>query len=566
MSQLTLGVTLDDWSSPRPDAAAVAAGAPFLPRTMVEEDDTLLSAVQLSESVEVVRLTPLEQLATLGTCELLRASRATDASTVEQMEPFVHQALATPQAWAVQTVALRTKARLESSKKRRRHQSLMQLQALVDDLVGPAGGAKDTILSRHIGVEGEADEGGKASAAAPEAPEAVASARLACFWASSLAPIWTLQAELARTMASLGLLGEATKLFEQLELWEEFVAAMVAMNQRAQAEAVVRQRLETAPTPTMWCYLGDLTDETCHYERAWALSEGKCARAKLSLGAAAVKGERWAEGRSHLLDALGVKAHYAEASFCAGVCSLKLEDAAAAMSDFRKVVALDPSHFQAWSNLGVLFNRDGQKREALYAFREACRLRGDQWQLWQQQAATAIELGCFELALFACTKASETGGPPSVQAASIIVQAVAKDLRTAEGSRAGRLLPRARALCEANCAKEPDVNAHWEVRLHLERECGTRADLRQALKEQVAALENSTLWETDVKALDEFSEAVAQLVELQLECGEAGEFKAAKSLVTRTLYAARAKLEASAGCDSLKMLAARLARHDEDDD
>ena len=59
---------------------------------------------------------------------------------------------------------------------------------------------------------------------------------------------------------------------------------------------------------------------------------------------------------------------------------------------------------------------------------------------------------------------------------------------------------------------------------------------------------------------------MAQLVELQLECGEADEFKQAKALVTRVLYAARAKLEASQGCDSLKMLMTRITRHDDDDD
>ena len=96
----------------------------------------------------------------------------------------------------------------------------------------------------------------------------------------------------------------------------------------------------------MWCYLSDLTNEPEHLTTAWDLSEGRCARAKLSLGALQMKAEAWAEAREHLRAALEVKPHYVEAAFCCGVCALKLEDNAAALSDFRRVVGLDPTHFQ----------------------------------------------------------------------------------------------------------------------------------------------------------------------------------------------------------------------------
>lgn len=56
---------------------------------------------------------------------------------------------------------------------------------------------------------------------------------MAAFWSVTLAPSWHLRAELARTMAALGLITEATSMFESLELWDEFVAAMLATNQKA---------------------------------------------------------------------------------------------------------------------------------------------------------------------------------------------------------------------------------------------------------------------------------------------------------------------------------------------
>lgn len=100
--------------------------------------------------------------------------------------------------------------------------------------------------------------------------------RMSLFWAVNLQPSWQLRAELARTMAALGLVGEATAMFESLQLWEEYVAAMVAMGQKGRAEELVRGRVATEPTAVMLCYLADLTGEGEHYKAAWELSGGRC--------------------------------------------------------------------------------------------------------------------------------------------------------------------------------------------------------------------------------------------------------------------------------------------------
>lgn len=49
----------------------------------------------------------------------------------------------------------------------------------------------------------------------------MAAARLHGYWATAILPSWQLGAELARTLAALGLLAEAQQLFEALELWDE---------------------------------------------------------------------------------------------------------------------------------------------------------------------------------------------------------------------------------------------------------------------------------------------------------------------------------------------------------
>jgi hypothetical protein len=278
-----------------------------------------------------------------------------------------------------------------------------------------------------------------------------------------------------------------------------------------------------------------------------------------------MKSERWIEARAHLSDALLVKPHYAEANYCCGVCALKLKDNASAMTDFRRVVGLDPTHYQAWSNLGVLFSQDKQLKEALFAFREACRLRGDSWQLWQQQAVVAVELGRFDQALFASLRGMQTGGEPQGPVCSLVAQAVAKDVRGAEGSSARRLLPRLRELLDLNCARQPSELRHWEVRIYVERECGTRDEVGGVLKAEVRALRETTEWTTDAPTLEAFSEVVAQLVEHHMQGGDADQIRAVAALVEDVLHLATEKLAASPGCEALRMLQTSLRRHMDDD-
>jgi hypothetical protein len=196
----------------------------------------------------------------------------------------------------------------------------------------------------------------------------------------------------------------------------------------------------------MWMHLGDLTGEIEHYEHAWTLSKQHLARAKLKLGSNAMRLEQWEEARTHLSDALGARSHYAEAWYCRAVCSLKLDALDTALADMRKVITLDPTHYQAWSSLGGLFARQKMKREALYAFRQACALRSDNWQLWQHAALAALDVGLFEESIFSAGRSLSLNGPPAPQISSLISQAVAKDIKGTDGRCARRSCPR-RASC-----------------------------------------------------------------------------------------------------------------------
>lgn len=593
-----------------------------VPGCVIEEDDTLLQTPELvdvtdagsnvtaaassgaktkaaAQELPSGALRPLEQQAILLEAEYIQASRPAHESTVEEMEPYVSTALRLPRRWAISTQALRIKARHESRQKRRQHQSLMQLEALVDDVRPPAADEQGSILSRHIGeLEGNAaaaaaaqqQEAGQEEARSAEQPDAPTSnaaeialaaraaqeapmrgsrlaARLRGFWGVMVSPRWLLGAELARALAALGLLNEAAKLFEQHAMWEECASAMTIIGQAGAAEAMVREQIDKAPTAGLWVHLGDLSkDEQC-YHTAWEVSKGRCAQAKLKLGSCCIQRQEWAEARAHLQAALGVKQHYAEAWYCCAVCLLKLEDADGALSEMRRVIAIDPTHHQAWSALGGIFAKKRMKREALLAFREACKLQSHNADLWMHAALAALDLGHFHEAIYASKLSIDFGGAPAPQISSLLSQAVAKDLKDeGDGRRTRLLLDRCRVLLKASTGRAPIHAVHWEARLHLEEKCGDDdgASVREVLAEQLEAYKKYMSWKTDNADLEQVAEVAAQLVEKQLDSGDLELFRAAKVMVDKLLYEASEKLAASPGCEQLRMLMSRIQRHDDD--
>jgi hypothetical protein len=90
---------------------------------------------------------------------------------------------------------------------------------------------------------------------------------------------------------------------------------------------------------------------------------------------------------------------------------------------------------------------------------------------------------------------------------------VAKDVKEDghDGQRTRRLMPKARALLTASTAVMPADGAHWEARLHLEKQCAGAEEVRGVLLAQLAAYRQHTPWTSDADALDALSEVAAQV-------------------------------------------------------
>ena len=143
---------------------------------------------------------------------------------------------------------------------------------------------------------------------------------------------------------------------------------------------------------------------------------------------------------------------------------LKVDDADGAPTEMRKVISIDPTHHQAWSAPGGIFAKKRMKREALFAFREACKLQSHNAELWMHAALAALDLGHFHEAIYA-EALLDYGGAPAPQISSLLAQAVAKDLKDeGDGRRTRLLLDRCRILLVASTQRVPTHAVHWDAR------------------------------------------------------------------------------------------------------
>ncbi|OLN87488.1 TPR repeat-containing protein C19B12.01 [Colletotrichum chlorophyti] len=178
--------------------------------------------------------------------------------------------------------------------------------------------------------------------AAKETDTAPGHARLQYVHALSSPPRWHLESELAYSWAGVGSLVSALEIFKRLRLWAEVALCLASSAStddedgrgsggEAKAKAVVRWRLfhrtghpvvenadpdaeeldcdvtylnpddfagpERVPpppnAPRLFCILGDLENDPAHWERAWAISKNRYARAQKSLGEHYLQQKEW---------------------------------------------------------------------------------------------------------------------------------------------------------------------------------------------------------------------------------------------------------------------------------
>ena len=215
-------------------------------------------------------------------------------------------------------------------------------------------------------------------------------------------PRWGIKQDLAERYASLGVVSTAAEIFEELHLWDEVVECYQHAKMMGKAEEVIRRELKVKETPRMWASLGDITSDAECYEKSWALSGGKYARAKAALGKLSFDKGDLRGCYEHMEEALRIKPLVPSAWFLLGTTSMRLGEWDTAREAFSQVVQQVPEEGDAWANLAAIHIHNKNPEQAFPALNESLKHARSNWRVWINKMFCCMDLKKFDDAIQCC--------------------------------------------------------------------------------------------------------------------------------------------------------------------
>lgn len=381
-----------------PDATSKERGSDAtpvaVPKALNLNDDTVLESISFTRSETTTddvkdkttlspRLTSLdpEKQPILNSLDsiilLLLAASITNTNpengmTREETAPYATRVVEGGSSnWQVYTHALLLRSRIEGYKSRTVERGLLQLQALVDQVIADTASAEDN--HNHEGIQ--------ATTFLPKATveeSAPASQRLAYVFQLCSPSRWELEAELAARWTSLGGLRSALDIYERLEMWPEAALCWAGIEREDKARKIVRRQLfhstagndETvdpdtdtwegkerdpppAEAPRLYCILAEFDKDPSLFEKAWEVSNQRYARAQRELGRHYYAQRDYAKASLAFNKSLKVKQLDHATWFALGCSLIELELYKRAVEAFSRAVQLDDTDGEAWSNLAA---------------------------------------------------------------------------------------------------------------------------------------------------------------------------------------------------------------------
>ncbi|KAI9708670.1 MAG: hypothetical protein M1828_002692 [Chrysothrix sp. TS-e1954] len=360
------------------------------PENLDLNDDTLLESISFHEQPRIdsqvqqelppalasldpgnqPRLDPLDSTILLSLASSITNTSPADGLTREETMPYVTRVLdGGSSSWQIYTQALLLRSRIEGYKSRTTERGLLQLQALVDQVIAETG--------QSDGARNTTDDPTAFLPLPRPSESAPASERLRYIFQLNTPTRWVLEAELAARWVSLGGLRSALDIYERLEMWAEAALCWAATDREDRAKAIIRKQLFNATSgegtstqseetwqgaprepqpndaPRLYCILGDFDSDPGMYEKAWKVSGRRYARAQRSLGRFYFSKDEFLQSASAYTKSLRVNQLNQSSWFALGCALLSLSDFDKAAEAFSRAVQLDESDAEAWSNLAT---------------------------------------------------------------------------------------------------------------------------------------------------------------------------------------------------------------------
>ncbi|PYH93305.1 hypothetical protein BO71DRAFT_256450, partial [Aspergillus ellipticus CBS 707.79] len=339
------------------------------------QDENLPPALAALDPGNQPKLDPVDSAILLALASAITNTAPENGLTREETQPYATRVLEGGSSnWQIYTQALLVRSRVEGYKSRTVERSVLQMQALVDQVIA------DTATSDA--QAGTSVEEPTTFLPRPEKSESASAAeRLEYIWILNSSTRWDLESELATRWVNLGGLRTALDIYERLQMWAEAALCYAATEREDKAKFLVRRQLyqptgtdpedesekfdgpELSPLPAdaprLLCILGDIGTDPAMYERAWEVSNQRYGRAQRSLARhyLTLKPPALDKAEDAYLKSLHINRLNHGAWFALGCVQLELQKWNDAINAFTRTVQLEDNDAEAWSNLAAAILR-----------------------------------------------------------------------------------------------------------------------------------------------------------------------------------------------------------------
>ncbi|KAJ8754915.1 hypothetical protein K2173_015427 [Erythroxylum novogranatense] len=366
-------------------------------------------------------LNGIQQAVVLAHCVLIEKSHRDDELQRWKMAPYIEAVDSQPSlVFSLRCFSNLLRIRSESTRTHTVVRALEMMRKLVEDIHEPLPGVAERVPFCYVAYN-------------PTIP--------------------ALQKEYGQLLVSCGLVGEAIKIFEDLELWDNLIYCNCLLGKKAAAVELIKKRLSERPNdPRLWCSLGDVTNNDSYYEKALEVSDDKSARAKRSLARSAYNRGDFETSKILWESAMALNSLYSDGWFALGAAALKARDVDKALEAFTRAVKLDPDNGEAWNNIACLHMIKKRSKEAFISFKEALKFRRDSWQMWENFSQVAVDVGNIRQALEAMKMVLKLTDGKRIDVESF--EGVMQEIERRSSSQSTEITPS----CECNASCPNDGN------------------------------------------------------------------------------------------------------------
>lgn len=320
-----------------------------------------------------IQLKPVQQAVILAKCLALEKGGRSDEYQLYKMGPYIEAIDAQKVSYFILHYFCNIlRVRWESTRSRTKQRAILMMDKLVETINEPSPGA---------------------------------SARMYCCFALGIPTFPAVRKEYADLLVSCGLIGEALKVYEDLELWDNLIYCYRVLEKKSAAVDLIKVELTKRPQDSrLWCSLADVTSDDTYYEKALEISGNNSARALRSLARSAYNKADYEKSKALWESAMRLNSLYQDGWFALGAAALKARDVDMALDGFTRAVQLDPENGEAWNNIACLHMVKKRNKESFVAFKEALKLKRNSWQMWENFSHVAADVGSYSQAMDAVCK------------------------------------------------------------------------------------------------------------------------------------------------------------------